>query len=105
MTSRTGMLMCSSREGVCGNNTVWFQSCDRSSYCTALGGNGCSDNVSCQLRDSCSYQISTCSEAISSRIVVGLGFTMLLTSQVISIAFYSEREKSAKFCSEALILA
>ena len=30
---------------------------------------------------------------------------MLLTSQVISIAFYSEREKSNKFCSEALILA
>ena len=26
-----------------------------------------------------------------------------LTSQVISIAFYSEREKSDKFCSEALI--
>ena len=33
------------------------------------------------------------------------GFTTLLTSQVISIAFYSEREKSDKFCSEALILA
>ena len=28
-----------------------------------------------------------------------------LTSQVISVAFYSEREKSDKFCSEALILA
>ena len=28
-----------------------------------------------------------------------------LTSQVISIAFYIEREKSDKFCSEALILA
>ena len=28
-----------------------------------------------------------------------------LTSQVISIAFYIEREKSAKFCSEALISA
>ena len=30
---------------------------------------------------------------------------MLLTSQVISVAFYSEREKSDKFCSEDLILA
>ena len=37
--------------------------------------------------------------------VVDLGFTTLLTSQVISMAFYSEREKSDKFCSEALILA
>ena len=35
--------------------------------------------------------------------VVNLGFTMLLTSQVISLAFYSEREKSGEFCSEALI--
>ena len=34
-----------------------------------------------------------------------LGFTMLLTSQVISVAFYSEREKSDKFRSEALISA
>ena len=33
------------------------------------------------------------------------GFTTLLTSQVISVAFYSEREKSDKFCSEALISA
>ena len=32
-----------------------------------------------------------------------LGFTTLLTSQVISITFYSEREKSDKVCSEALI--
>ena len=32
-----------------------------------------------------------------------MGFTTLLTSQVISVAFYSEREKSDKFCSEALI--
>ena len=31
--------------------------------------------------------------------------TTVLTSQVISIAFYSEREKSDKFCSEALISA
>ena len=36
MTSPTGMLMHSSREGVCGNNKVQFQSCDGSSYCTAL---------------------------------------------------------------------
>ena len=31
-------------------------------------------------------------------------FTTLLTSRIISVAFYSEREKSDKFCSEALIL-
>ena len=30
---------------------------------------------------------------------------MLLTSQVISVAFYSEREMSDKFCSEVLISA
>ena len=30
---------------------------------------------------------------------------MLLTSQIITVAFYSEREKSDKFWSEALILA
>ena len=36
-------------------------------------------------------------------VVVDLGFTTLLTSQVISVAFYIEREKSDKFCSEALI--
>ena len=35
-------------------------------------------------------------------VVVDLGFTSFLTSQVISVAFYSEREKSDKFCSEAL---
>ena len=34
-----------------------------------------------------------------------LGFTTILTSQVISVAFYSEREKSEKFCSVALISA
>ena len=34
--------------------------------------------------------------------VVYFGFTTLLTSQVISVAFYSEREKSDKFCSETL---
>ena len=38
-------------------------------------------------------------------VAVDLGFTTLLTSQVISVAFYSEREKSDKFCSEALISA
>ena len=37
--------------------------------------------------------------------LVDLGFTTLLTSQVISVAFYSEREKSDKFCSEAVISA
>ena len=36
---------------------------------------------------------------------VDLGFTTLLTSQVISVAFYTEREKSDKFCSETLISA
>ena len=36
-------------------------------------------------------------------VVVVLGFTTLLTSQVISAAFYSERENYDKFCSEALI--
>ena len=38
-------------------------------------------------------------------LVVVLDFTTLLTSRVISVAFYSEREKSDKFCSEALISA
>ena len=38
-------------------------------------------------------------------VVVDLGFTTLLTSQVISGAFYSERERSDRFCSEALISA
>ena len=42
-----------SREGVYRNNGVQFQSCDSSSYCTALG-----ENVSRQLRDSCGCQIS-----------------------------------------------
>ena len=49
MTSWMVMHMCSSREGVCGNNVVQFQFCDGSSYCTALGENGCTDIVSCQL--------------------------------------------------------
>ena len=34
-----------------------------------------------------------------------LGFTTLLTSKFISVAFSSEREKPDKFCSEALISA
>ena len=38
-------------------------------------------------------------------VVVDLGFTTLLTSQVIGVAFYSERGKFDKFCSEALISA
>ena len=42
---------------------------------------------------------------IPSEVIVDLGFKTLLTSQVISIAFYSEREKSDKFCSEAVIPA
>ena len=42
---------------------------------------------------------------VAAAVVVFLGFMALLTSQVIRIAFYSEREKSDKFCSEALISA
>ena len=38
-------------------------------------------------------------------VVVVLGFTTLLTSEVISVAFYSEREKFDKFCLEAVISA
>ena len=38
-------------------------------------------------------------------VVVDLGFMILLTSQINSVAFYSEHEKSDKFCWEALILA
>ena len=38
-------------------------------------------------------------------VLVDLGFTTLWTSQVICVAFYSEREKSGKFSSEALISA
>ena len=38
-------------------------------------------------------------------LVAVFGFMMLLTSRVISVASYSEREKSDKFCSEALISA
>ena len=36
-------------------------------------------------------------------LVVDFGFTTPLSSQVISVAFYSEREKFNKFCLEALI--
>ena len=35
-------------------------------------------------------------------LLMQLGFTTFLTSKIISVAFYSEREKSDKFCSEAL---
>ena len=38
------------------------------------------------------------------KMYIDWGFMMLLTYQVISVAFYSEREKSDEFCSEALIL-
>ena len=38
-------------------------------------------------------------------VVVVLGFTTLLTSQVISVAFCSERDKSDEFFSEAIISA
>ena len=58
ITSQTGMCIPTSREGVCGNNAVQFQSCVFRSYCTALGENGCTDIISCQLQEMCSYQIS-----------------------------------------------
>ena len=38
-------------------------------------------------------------------VVVHLGFTMLLTSQVIRVSFYSEHENSDKFWLEVLLLA
>ena len=41
----------------------------------------------------------------STLVVVDLGFTTLLKSQVISVAYYSEREKFDKFFSGALISA
>ena len=37
------MRMRNNREEVRGNNAVQFQSCDGSSYCTALGENGCTN--------------------------------------------------------------
>ena len=67
MTSWMGMRMRSRREGVRGNNAVQFQSCDGSSYYTALGEIGCTDIVSSQLRDLCNCQISVRLETISSR--------------------------------------
>ena len=39
------------------------------------------------------------------QVVVDLCFTTILTSQIIRVAFHSEREKSDKFCSEAPISA
>ena len=51
MTSRTGMRVHSNEDGVCGNNAVQFQSCDGSSYCTALRESSCIVIVSRQLRD------------------------------------------------------
>ena len=60
-----------------------------------------------------SFQWKTCPWAEHSEgdddedvvVVVDFGFTTLLTSQVISDAFYREREKSDKFCSGAPISA
>ena len=49
--------------------------------------------------------IDTIRVAVVVLVVVHLDFTMLLTSQVISVASYSKCEKSDKFCSEALISA
>ena len=49
--------------------------------------------------------LSSCESGIVVVVVVVLGFTTLSTSQVISVGFYSEREKSDKFCTEALISA
>ena len=46
-----------------------------------------------------------CHPSIRSSCSSFLGFTSHLTSQVIIVAFYSEREKSDKFCSETLISA
>ena len=43
--------------------------------------------------------------AVAVAVAVDLCFTTLLTSQIISVVFYSEREISDKFCSESLISA
>ena len=51
------------------------------------------------------FQRKSYSGFLQKKVVVGLGFTTFLTSQVISIAFYSEHEKSDKFCSETQISA
>ena len=52
ITSQTGMRMRSSREGVCGNNAVKFQSCDVSRYCIALGENAALvlSHANCEIR-------------------------------------------------------
>ena len=52
MTSQMRMRMYSSRDAVCRNNAVQFQSCDATSYCTALGESGCTGIVSHHLQDS-----------------------------------------------------
>ena len=41
-------------------------------------------------------------ENLQIHVVVDLGFTTLLTSQVISVAFYSDHEKSNKFFAQRL---
>ena len=51
------------------------------------------------------FNLTLLNSAFQLGVVVVLGFMTLLTSQVISVAFYSEREKSYKFCSEVLISA
>ena len=51
------------------------------------------------------YSVIIFHEGYKHLVAVDLGLTMILTSQVISVAFYSEREKSDKFCSEDLISA
>ena len=67
MSSRTGMRMGSSREGICGNNAVQFQSCDGSSYCTALGEKALLilSLANCEIREVSRF--SARSEAIASR--------------------------------------
>ena len=45
MTSWTGMCIYSSREGVCGSNSMQFRSCHSSSYCTVVEENGSIDTV------------------------------------------------------------
>ena len=54
----------------------------------------------------CNWDTLTCiAENLLRVAVVDMGFTTLITSQVISVAFYSEREKFDKFFSEAPISA
>ena len=52
----------------------------------------------------CLGYLSSVKHSSSRVVVVDLSFTTLLTSQVICVAFYSEREKSDKFCSETFRL-